>query len=150
MWLSLVKTLAVVLQFPGCLELTCTHNTLFVCLEANDQVIQCNHSAHALKMQAHVRGFVWQLQYLDRGTLNAKPPYSPVRNADIRVGDDFGGVRVVTACFQSRLEGDVLRKPVRHFLLAQPPPNGVLIQLLVSCNLVFLQTKFCFSIKPAC
>ena len=39
------------------------------------------------------------------------------------------------------LEGEVFRVPVSDFILAQAAPNGILIQLLMSRNLVLLHIQ---------
>ena len=68
----------------------------------------------------------------------------PVRDAEHGVSQDPGGVGVVAPRLEGGLEGDLFGVPMGHLLLAQPPPNGILIQLLMSRNLVLLHTSILF------
>lgn len=51
----------------------------------------------------------------------------PVRDAEEGFCHDPGGVGGVVGGLQEGLEGVVLGVPMGHFLLAQPPPNGILV-----------------------
>ena len=62
----------------------------------------------------------------------------PVRDAKQGLCHDPGGVWGVAGGLQEGLEGVVLGIPVGHFLLTQPPANGILIQLLMGRNLMLL------------
>ena len=64
--------------------------------------------------------------------------HRPVRDAEHGVRYDLGGVQVLAPPLKGGLEGEVFGVPVSHLLLAQPPPNGILIQLLMGCNLMLL------------
>lgn len=64
----------------------------------------------------------------------------PVRDIEQGLRHDPGGVGGVGGGAQQGLEGVVLGVPVCHLLLAQPPPDGVLVQLLMGCYLVLLHT----------
>ena len=52
----------------------------------------------------------------------------------------------MTPCLQGGLEGHILRVPLGHLLLTQPPPNGVLVQLLMRCDLMLLHTSVSASV----
>lgn len=48
---------------------------------------------------------------------------------------------MVAPGLEGGLEGEVFRVPVSHFILAQAAPNGILIQLLMSRNLMLLHIQ---------
>ena len=45
---------------------------------------------------------------------------------------------MVALSLQSWLESNIFWKPMRHFLLTQPPPGCILVQLLIRSNLMLL------------
>ncbi len=63
---------------------------------------------------------------------------------DVRLGAAGGGggnLVVVDGAQHDGVEGDVLGEPARVLLLPQPPPDGVLEQLLMRRDLVLLQQQ---------
>lgn len=86
-----------------------------------------------MKPEAHVR------EETIRCT-NKSGDMRPVRDAEEGFCHDPGGVGGVGGGVQEGLEGVVLGVPVGHLLLAQPPPYGILVQLLMGRNLMLLCT----------
>ena len=51
---------------------------------------------------------------------------------------------MVAGRLEGGLKGDILGVPVGHLLLAQPPPDGILVQLLMGRYLMLLCTSSTF------